>query len=301
MIFSDYIQQAWGRHGDDPAAVLASFEEGLGLVGAASDIIGLSGLVVHVAGEHLGRYNDGARLLDRLGAHPAGDAESGRAVARGQATLALAAGDPAGAARWEDAARGGDLPAASDGARIRAAAAAVLAGQGRLDEAARLFDEAVGLAAYGPGPADPAARALAVTANNLAASLEERPDRDAGADALMVRAAREARRFWEIAGTWQHVERAEYRLSRSLLAAGQPIEAERHARICLEICAREGAGPEERFFGYEALALALGASRRSREAGEARREMEGLLEQVPDDWREYCREALEKVPGPPGA
>src|SRR5581483_5972026 len=130
----------------------------------------------------------------------------------------------------EEAARtGGDVPVASDKARVLAVAAAALAGQKRTKEAIRDWKLALELAQYGPKKTDPAARALAVTGNNLASALEEQADRTADERALMLEAAKAARRFWEIAGGWQEVERAEYRLCMSHLKAGEPSIALEHA------------------------------------------------------------------------
>jgi hypothetical protein len=72
----------------------------------------------------------------------------------------------------------------------------------------------------------------------------------------MVVAAEGALRYWRLAGTWLEEERAEYRLARSLLQAGNPAAAAEHARRCVDICAANDAPPFERFFGYAVLAIA---------------------------------------------
>ena len=63
-------------------------------------------------------------------------------------------------------------------------------------------------------------RALAITGNGLACTLEEKPDRTADERALMILAAQTARHHWAIAGTWLETERAEYRLANTWL---QPV------------------------------------------------------------------------------
>ena len=65
-------------------------------------------------------------------------------------------------------------------------------------------------------------RALAVAANNLASSLEERSTRSAGERELMILAAQTARHYWGRAGGWLETERAEYRLAMSWVQAGDP-------------------------------------------------------------------------------
>lgn len=293
MSFSDYLNQGWNDHPTDPEGVLARLDAGLALASSGADLAGLSRLVAHTAGEHLGRFEEGATLLDQIRQHAAFEADTpdGRSVARNLAALALASGDPETAARWEQAARSGPpVSPASDAARLRAEAAAMLIGRDRIDEGARLYQEALDLLGPAPTREDPATRALAVTSNNLAAGLEGRADRGEAATALMVRAATEARRLWELAGTWLHVERAEYRLSRSLLAAGRSAEAAARARACLDVCQANDAAAEERFFGWEALALSSPA-----EAPVAAREMEALLSRVPADWADDCQQALAGV------
>jgi len=72
----------------------------------------------------------------------------------------------------------------------------------------------------------------------------------------MVAAAEGGLRYWRLAGTWLEEERAEYRLARSLLQAGNPASAVEHASRCVDICAANDAPPFERFFGYAVLAIA---------------------------------------------
>ena len=288
MSISEHLNQGWNQHATDPEGVLARFDEGLALAQSGADLAGLSRLTAHVAGEHLGRFDDGLALLERIRQHPAFEADTadGRAVARNLAALAMVGGDAVAASRWAQAA-GSDTPD-SDAARLRAEAAAMLIGRDRLEEGARLYEEALALLGPAPTREDPATRALAVTSNNLALGLEQRPDRDEAASALMVLAAREARRLWELAGTWLHVERAEYRLSRSLCAAGQTEEARAHAMACLDLCQDNAAPPEELYFAWEALAL---ASRP--DAPYAVSQMESLLPALPADWADYAKQALD--------
>ena len=63
-------------------------------------------------------------------------------------------------------------------------------------------------------------------------------------------------RYWRLAGTWLEEERAEYRLTRSLLQAGNHEGAVEHAHRCIDVCAANEAPPFERFFGYVVLAIA---------------------------------------------
>ncbi len=300
MTLDEFVSQGWQDHAADAAAVMSRFPQGLDLVTEPKHLPALAGLVVHVAGEHLGRFDEGIRLLGRLERLPLFDPSTpeGKAVARSLAVLHTCAGNATDAARWTAAARtGGGTPEDSDRVRILAVAASALAGQKRLREAAEAFDEALALAKYGPGASDPAAKALAITGNGLACTLEESPARTPDETALMLRAAEASLRFWAVAGGWTEVERAEYRLAMSSLKAGDARSALGHAEACLRIVEENGSDPFESFFAREVLSLARLASadragaRRDRDAAAAR------LPSIDDSEgnRSYCAGELAKL------
>src|SRR5437867_10311520 len=95
MTLDAFVGNAWEEHARDAAAVWARLPEALPLVAKASDLPGLAGLATHVSGEHLGRWGEGVRFLERLGALAVFDAASpeGKAVARSMAVLHVCAGD----------------------------------------------------------------------------------------------------------------------------------------------------------------------------------------------------------------
>ena len=72
----------------------------------------------------------------------------------------------------------------------------------------------------------------------------------------MVVAAEGGLKYWKLAGTWLEHERAEYRLARSLLQAGEPARAAASARRCIDVCEANDAPAFERFFGWAVLAIA---------------------------------------------
>jgi len=284
MGFDAFIDSAWTDHADDPSGVASRLEGSLDLVDDAARVAPYVRLVVHVFGEHLGECERGARLLARLRdrAH-GGDAM--RVVARGIATL-----------RYQD----GD-PAAFDGLpvddRIAAMAIAASAFAAR-DQVDRALDSYAGaLDAAGPGLADgsPAVRALAAGGNNLAVALEELADRTARQTRGMVDASRAALAYWKRAGGWIEEERAEYRLSCSLLRAGEPREAAERARRCLAICERHDAPAFERFHGTLALARADRALGDRASLERLRDRARALHASMPDDEREACARDLEAL------
>lgn len=251
------VQTGWQDHAKDAAGVLARLPGAIDLVKTPAHALSLAGLVVHVAGEHLGLWDEGIRLVERIRGLALGDDPAERSLCRSLAILHLCRGDEASAARFLAAGRS-EHPEASDRARVLATVASAFVGQRRIDEATAAFESALELAAYGPGPKDPAARALAVTGNNLAAELSERaasgPALTEAETELMLEAARCGRRFWEIAGGWREVERAEYRLALCHLAAGEATDALGHAHACLHGVREHGDEPLELFFAHEALA-----------------------------------------------
>ena len=292
---NDFVAKGWDDHAADAAGVFDRFATGVALVTEPKHVPPFAGLVVHVAGEHLGRWNQGLELLRQLDRPPlVADSPEGRALARSRAVLELCAGDAEAARKSASAARSGaSQPFASDLARILAITSAALAGQKRVAEASEAFEEALALAAYGPTAGDPTARALAVTANNLAAAYEERQDRSPAEDALMKRAANVARDWWGLAGTGVEAERAEYRCSFSHRAAGDEAAALEHARRCLRIVEANGSDPCEAIFAHEALALAHHALGDGLAATRERAAMASLVPSVTDaDTRAFCESGL---------
>lgn len=298
MSFEDFLNQGWDDHATDAAKVWARLPEGLALIQSENDVGPLAHLAQHVAGEHLGLWQEGRRFLEQLIRHPRFDAitPSGKTVYRSLAVLARGEGDLTSAATFEkQSLAGGDVPAVSDRVRILAQTASAFAGQRRVEEAEALFREALELASYGPKAKDPAARALAVTGNNLAAELEDRPGRTPAETKLMLLAAETGRKFWEIAGGWTEVERAEYRLAMSAIAAGDGQRALKHARECVGICEDNRAVPYEHFYGWEAMARAAAKAGDSFTARSARDKALDFIGKMKAEAQPECRKTLERL------
>ena len=299
MTLDEFLSQGWMDHATDAEGVMARLDQGLALMTDARHLPGLAALITHVAGEHLGRWDDGIALLESM-AHSAvfdPSTAEGKAVRRSQAILHHCAGNHEAEERCFAASKtGGATSEASDQIRLLAVAASALLGQKRLPEASRDFEKAVALASYGPDAKDPAARALAVTGNNLACELENRTTLSREEEDLMLRAARAGRQFWEIAGTWKEVERAEYRLAMSHVKAGRVDAALAHARRCLAIVEENGSEPGEAFFAHEAIARAHLAAD---DIGSARAERARMAEVLPrvdgESFRAFCTGELAKL------
>lgn len=294
MDFNTFIGKAWHDHATDPAAVAQRLGEGLALVADERQLARLADLAHHVYGEHLGDWRAGAVFIERLAALPAyaGEGVSGQALRRCMASLALSQGDAADGTAPEF-----DALSPSDRIRVGAMAAANLA-ERDIGRAQRLLQDALDQAdRSGLDAADPMNRALAVTSNNLACTLEQKTDRSPQERELMILAAHAARRYWERAGTWLETERAEYRLAMTWLKAGEPAQARAHAQECLRIVAAHDGVALERLFGWEALGHvehAAGDMAACAQALERAREAYAELDEADQAW---CAPSLEALAG----
>ncbi len=287
--FDIWLARAWDEHAGNPEGVLARLQaDAQALLHTAARRPALLHLAHHVCGEHLGRWQEGLSLLQRLSALPA-DASDGTAdpaAARFIASLALAGelGDRR------------DGLSVSDRIRVTALAAASLAAHDSTRAHALLQEALAQFDAAGLPPGDPCTRALAASSNNLAATLEERPQRSAEEVALMLLAAQSARRFWAVAGGWLETERAEYRLAHSWRAAGDTARARHHALACLEIVAAHGDVPLELFFGLEALCLAEHAGGDLAARDRAAERMRSAFHTLAVADQVWCQGTLDKLP-----
>lgn len=288
MTINDFINKAWNDHAADAQGVAASLSEGLSLLTENSQIPAFVALAAHVLGEHLGQWNEGIEFLNGLKKLNVfqENTESHFAIDRSVASLALAGNLNKDLHKFSNA----------DQIRIYASAAAALCGQNQVDRASEYFKKALDMAPANPDKADPAARTLAITGNNLAATFEEKETRSPEENQLMILAAKTGRKFWEVVGTWLHVERAECRLSMTYLKAGQPQQALQHAQLCLEVVEQNKAEPMEYFFAYEALALSEKASGNCEGFNKAVQLAKENLERIQNDGdKSYCQKTLEKM------
>jgi hypothetical protein len=264
MTFEQFIAAAWDEHAERPQQVAERLAASIDRVDDAARVEPFARLVVHVFGEHLGQWQRGIALLEALRSSAGADSgPASAALARGIAALRLA--DGAGAAALEPL-------GVEDRIRVLATASSAFVAHDEVERAIAAYADALALAAPGLPAPSPALTALAVGGNNLAAALEERPQRSAEETAAMVGAAASALKYWRLAGSWLEEERAEYRLARSLLQAGRCAEAQAAARRCIEVCLRNAAPPFELFFAHAVLALGLRAGGAATAAEVAREE-----------------------------
>jgi hypothetical protein len=113
----------------------------------------------------------------------------------------------------------------------------------------------------------------------------------------MLAAAEGGLKYWKLAGTWLEDERAEYRLTRSLLQAGKPQAAIESARRCIEVCERNDAPAFELFFGYAVLALAQRSTGDVTAFEASRKHALHFFEQVAEGERTWCESELRELRG----
>ena len=286
MTLEQLIEQAWNDHADSPRTVADRLAAALPSVTEPQHVAPFARIVTHVYGEHLGEWARGIALLEALrGARGyTGAPEVGGFVTRSVATLRYAGGDASALASLS----------ADDRASALATAASAFTGREDFERALDTYAQAVALAPGLPRGSI-AFRALAIGGNNLAAALERKSPRDEAQTQGMVAAARGGLEFWRIAGTWLEEERALYRLARSLVAAGQPLEAVEMGKQCAQICIDHDAPPFERFFAYAVLAHALRESGRADDYAGMREEALAWFDRVPQEERQWCESDLAEL------
>ena len=287
MTFDTFLDTAWTDHGDRPQEVADRLAASLAVVETPAQVRPFAHLVTHVFGEHLGQWDRGISLLESLRALPAfaADPAIAGALARNITTLRYAGGDDAVLASLSQ----------EDRIAVLAAAASAFAGRVDFKRAVATYAQALALAESGLNADSPANRALAAGGNNLAAALEGKVDRDALETEGMIVAAHGALKYWKIAGTWLEEERAEYRLTRSLLKAGQSTVAIESATRCVAVCARNGAPAIESFYGYAVLAIAQRAAGDATAFAASRHAALALYEQVPADEKQWCASEIAEL------
>jgi hypothetical protein len=283
MNFKEYLSNAWMTHETDARKLLDEVKDNFKLMESEDDVMAMARLIVHLAGQHLGDWESGIGLLRKLknNATINDKSEMNRLVA----VLTL-----------------GNFPSTdlssfspSDQARIYAATSSALASLGGIKNAEKFLKLAVNIIETNLSVSDPANKAVAITGNTIASTLEEKTDRSILHDELMIYAAQTARKYWEIAGGWKEIERAEYRLAKSNLKAQRNNEAHEAACTCLKIVNSNNDEPLELFFAQEVVILTSMATNNISGLERSKEVMRGAFDQLSTDDQEWCRPTLDLI------
>ncbi|WP_322804222.1 hypothetical protein SO574_17920 [Vibrio alfacsensis] len=240
--FDAFINQSWQQHEAQPQQTYNQLEQALSEVKDTSHAERILPLMLHTAIGHLHDSNLFLLSLDKL--------------ENGVATQCLARKRAKSVAQYfvdqnmDHIADLGDV----DQRRVFAQIANELSAMNELEQASSwLANAADGIDSS--TVAEPLARSIAITGNNLACQYEELETRSEAQVEHMLEAATLALEYWKIAGGWMQEERAEYRLAMSLLKAGNPQRAKVHADCCEAICRQNGENAFELFYAHDLLML----------------------------------------------
>lgn len=275
-----FLKTAWSDHGDRAQDVADRLAASLDLVHTPDDVAPFARLLTHVYGEHLGLWSRGVDLLASMRARTGSDAvgAAARSIDVGIATLRYGDGDAAAL----------DALPADDRIAALANASSALAARNDVPRAIVAFERALETAQGTSTLGTPAMRSLAAGGNNLAVALEGRSDRSPTESSAMLSAAEAALLYWKQVGTWLEEERAEYRLARSRLQAGEASAATRSAARCVALCDGNDAPPFEQFFAHSVLACAHRAAGDGAAFETHRQAALRYLGHLSDDERPWC-------------
>lgn len=283
--FDAFMARAWADHATRSDAVARRLRMRTPPPRTPGQLAQLVHIVVHLLGEHLGRFDDARWRLAALRTHPLADAGVQSALQVAAATLDI----------------GQDRPPApgldqSQTLRAEAAAAALCLGRGQIERALQLIADASARLAALPAASPRDHRPLAAACNNMAWELHDLgPQRSAEQTQAMLRLAAASREHWSRAGTWLEIERAEYGLALTHLSAGLHDDAWRHAAQCLAVCLHHRAPPCELLYAHEAMARVHHARREAAELAHHAQALQCVFERLGRNDQSGSRYVLDAV------
>lgn len=283
--FDTFLSRAWADHAGRAEAVARRLRTRTPSPQSPEQLARLVRFVVHLLGEHLGRFDDARWRLDALRTHAQADDAVQSELRIGGATLDVAEDPSADPASLTD----------SERVRALAGAAALLLGRGQTERALDLIVTAREQLLARPDAPASDHRPLAVACNNITWALHDLRDArtHAQTDTLLAMAAA-SREHWSRAGTWVEIERAEYGLAFAHLSAGRFDDAWRHAAQCLAVCLRHDV-PFELFYAHEAMARVHHARRESGELAHHAQAVRAAFDRLSADDQAACRGTRDAV------
>ncbi|MCB9892924.1 MAG: hypothetical protein H6839_00575 [Planctomycetes bacterium] len=239
MDIKELINNGWARHDKESAALASDLEAHASLPETPAHVAAFLQLANHTIGGHMHDWPRACKLAENV-MHGREDAHELAVPYSNLAVAQYMAGKVADALASEaHAVRLTDMEKVSMMIRTRTMVASALIDTRRLDEGARLYDAALSLA-RAQDEKLACDQALAVTSNNLANELSEKPERTPEEDALMLKAAEASKEFWMKCGTWENEERGDYLLAIVHNKLNQPDKALEYAARGLEVIAKNG-------------------------------------------------------------
>lgn len=286
MGFKKFIDDAWMKHEKQTTEVVSGYTQGIELLQSEEDVLGLARLASHVATDHNFNFETATVTLEKLQQHSLSQGSATQSqLKRMIATMKFIAGQAVDVSQLS----------VSDRTIIFISAAASFLFQKNFEKSETLLNNAIAASHSIKDSKDPAFRTLAMSTNNMAAAISERAVLNAHEKRLMIDLAQYARNFWEKAGTWLQVERAEYYLSKYFRKINDFENAEQHALLCLHICEKEKAEPLEHFFAHEALALTFREKGSDVQYHRHLEQMHHYFNQCQESDQSWMRESLEKL------
>jgi hypothetical protein len=284
--FDSFVARAWADHATRGDAVARRLRMRTPPPQTPEQLVRLTRLVVHLVGEHLGRFDDARWRLAALRTHPLSDSTVQSELRVGVAVLDIGEGRV-------DAAEG---LAPTETVRADAGAATLVLGRGDAGRAMRLIDRARERLVALPDAQPLDHRPLAVACNNMTWELHALgPQRSPDQTDAMLRLAAASREHWSRAGSWLEIERAEYGLAFAHLSAGLHDDAWRHAAQCLAVCLRHQAPAYEMVYAHEAMARVHHARREAAELAHHAQALQAAFERLSAADAEACRGVRDAV------
>ena len=277
--FDQKIKDLWGEHAKNTDQVIAAFDEAMTLAQNADQVKKVIHLVVHIYTDHRLDNNAAFEVLTQIENSKLNNVETLEIIDNSKNIFRFVDDPQLNISEYSEA----------NQIKILAGAVSLLVFSKKYDQALDFLSRATSLA-KNLANHDPSARSLAITGNNVACALGEKPERSAVESELMILAAKTGREFWEKAGSWLEVERAEYRLAQSYLKNRDFINSIKHANQCITICEKNTAPPLEFFYAFEAVThveKTIGQPLRSLE------KMKHYFNLLSDDDKKYCSPALD--------
>lgn len=290
MTFQEYISHSWKIHAKETEVVYHSLAGAFEKMTTNEDIVPMARLITHICGDHLlQHWQNGVALLNQLKTHPLfkSGTESEASLNRSIAILKLSAGQAADTAEFS----------ISDQTRIFAQTAGILVEHKKFEQGQIYFRKSVQLANSldGANKSEPAFRAIGITTNNVTCTLEEKTDRTKSETEFMIETGLANLKYWGLAGGYDDVNMAEYRLANTYIQAGQHETALEFAKKCYFGILEHKLSAYFEFYGLEIMILCHSKLENSSEVKKYQQLMELVYQKLSNDEKQSTEKTFNKT------